>query len=426
MIRASSLASEAGVIGQVDPSSKLPDHSFLHWTFGLGFAFKSNTQTPLCSVRTRYDTRNIPSDFLADDGTRETLENAIFQLESGLKDQQSINKAYDEFCCKVKNAMNEKLNVKIIKLEHGVSNKRRKFKKPWWNEELSALWNDSCIKERIWLREKDHFTKIRLISDFIGTRKAFDRTVRKSKRNFKKMKDDDLIATQSSDQREFWKKIGSIGIANARQSLIPLKVENENGSVTTDIPVVLEKWKNDFSTLLNSDTNDTPDEQAHYQQTPTTMMDDVEINGDFTYAELQNVLKRAKNNKAPGFDEIPVDVLKNSTACSYLLRLFNICFSVGKIPKEWSKCVLNPIPKASNLNKCDPLSYRGIALVPASYKLFCGLINCQLTKWAEGNNILADEQNDFRAGRSTIDHISSLTNIIETRKLKRKQTFAAY
>ena len=168
MIRASSLASQAGVIGQVDPSSKLPDHSFLHWNFGLGFAFKSNTQTPLSFVRTRYDTRNIPSDFLADDGTRETLANAIFQLESGHKDQQSINKAYDEFCCKVKNAMNEKLNVKIIKLEHGVSNKRRKFKKSWWNEELSALWNDSCIKERIWLREKDHVTKIRLKNDFIA------------------------------------------------------------------------------------------------------------------------------------------------------------------------------------------------------------------------------------------------------------------
>ena len=54
------------------------------------------------------------------------------------------------------------------------------------------------------------------------------------------------------------------------------------------------------------------------------MVNDVEMNGDFTYAELQNVIKHAKNNKAPGFGEIPVDVLKKPTACSYLLRLFNI------------------------------------------------------------------------------------------------------
>ena len=75
------------------------------------------------------------------------------------------------------------------------------------------------------------------------------------------------------------------------------------------------------------------------------------------------------------FDEIPVNVLKNNSACFFLLRLFTGCFSVGKVPNEWPKCVLSPIPKPSSLNKTYPLSYRGIALVPASYKLCCALIN---------------------------------------------------
>ena len=92
---------------------------------------------------------------------------------------------------------------------------------------------------------------------------------------------------------------------------------------------------------------------------------------------------------------------------------------MGKVAEEWSKCVLNPIPKSSNLNKNDPLSYRGIiiALVSSSYKLFCALIYNRLTKWAEVNDILADEQNGFLTGRSTIDHVSSLTYMIETLKL---------
>ena len=248
-------------------------------------------------------------------------------------------------------------------------------------------------------------------------------------RPFKKRKDDDLIAAQNLDQREFWKKIGSIGVANARQSTIPLQVESENGSITNDIPTVLQKWKNDFSNLFNLNENEILDNEAtilHTIGAAQPMMNDPEMNGMFTCDELKKVVKRAKCNKAPGFDEIPVDVLKNEATCLFLVKFFNICFSVGKIPKEWSKCVLNPIPKSSNLNKHDPLSYRGIALAPASYKLFCALINNRLTKWTESNNILADEQNGFRSGRSTIDHISSLTNIIETRKLKRKQTFTAF
>ena len=42
------------------------------------------------------------------------------------------------------------------------------------------------------------------------------------------------------------------------------------------------------------------------------------------------------------------------------------------------------------------------------------------------NEILHDAQNGFHKNRSTVDHISSLTSIIETRKLKRKSTFAIF
>lgn len=40
--------------------------------------------------------------------------------------------------------------------------------------------------------------------------------------------------------------------------------------------------------------------------------------------------------------------------------------------------------------------------------------------------MLHDSQNGFRKGRSTIDHIKSLSSIIETRKLKRLSTFTAF
>jgi len=36
-----------------------------------------------------------------------------------------------------------------------------------------------------------------------------------------------------------------------------------------------------------------------------------------------------------------------------------------------------------------------------------------LAQWIDDNNLLADEQNGFRKGRSTIDQLSTLTNIID-------------
>ena len=92
--------------------------------------------------------------------------------------------------------------------------------------------------------------KQRLKSVFILKRKEFDKAVRKAKRKFKKTNDDDLIEFQTKDQREFWKKNGSIGVANERQSLIPMQVETDNGDINDNIPTVLDKWESDFSNLF--------------------------------------------------------------------------------------------------------------------------------------------------------------------------------
>ena len=47
-------------------------------------------------------------------------------------------------------------------------------------------------------------------------------------------------------------------------------------------------------------------------------------------------------------------------------------------------------------------------------------------KWENSNNILLDNQNGFRKNRSTVDHVMTITSIIETRKLNKKNTFAAF
>ena len=60
------------------------------------------------------------------------------------------------------------------------------------------------------------------------------------------------------------------------------------------------------------------------------------------------------------------------------------------------------------------------------YKLYCSVLNSRLTSWSDENHKLEDEQNDFRKGKSTTDHISSLMNIIDTRKKLKKSTFCAF
>ena len=82
VIRASKLATDAGVIGQVNPASKLPDHSVRRWSFNLDCTFSSLVQNTSTSIKIKYNVKNIPNDFLADGGTSEKFAHVIDEIES--------------------------------------------------------------------------------------------------------------------------------------------------------------------------------------------------------------------------------------------------------------------------------------------------------------------------------------------------------
>ena len=109
-----------------------------------------------------------------------------------------------------------------------------------------------------------------------------------------------------------------------------------------------------------------------------------------------------------------------------LTRIFNICYNFGKVPAMWSKGIITPIPKSSTSDPRDPMSYRDLTLAPVAYKLYCGVLNARLTVELYDMEVINDEQNGFRKGRSTIDHLSTLTTIIETRKGRKLSTFCAF
>ncbi len=128
--------------------------------------------------------------------------------------------------------------------------------------------------------------------------------------------------------------------------------------------------------------------------------------------------------KAPGWDALPAEVLKNDTAIIFLHHMFNVCFNHGIVPESWASSIVNPIPK--NLTT-DPLNYRGITLVSSAYKIYAGILNRRLTIWTELNGKVGDEQNGFRAGRSCVDHLlSTLSEIIDTRKQQGISTYVAF
>ena len=52
---------------------------------------------------------------------------------------------------------------------------------------------------------------------------------------------------------EFWKTMGRVRISQTQTHKIPWEILNEDGSVSVDHCVVLERWKAAFEQLLNNE-----------------------------------------------------------------------------------------------------------------------------------------------------------------------------
>lgn len=68
---------------------------------------------------------------------------------------------------------------------------------------------------------------------------------------------------------------------------------------------------------------------------------------EISVEDVLNALLPSENGKAPGYDEIPVEIYNNQTTLMALTRMFNVCYNSGKEPFMWSKSVITPIPKSS-------------------------------------------------------------------------------
>ena len=119
-------------------------------------------------------------------------------------------------------------------------------------------------------------------------------------------------------------------------------------------------------------------------------------------------------------------MLYNDCCIYFLYGLFNNCFETGIIPSSWNNSIINPIQKPNCTDARDPAGYRGIASTSSVYKAYCSILNERISKWAEETGKISDKQNGFRKGRSTIDHISTLTSIIESRKLVKQSTYVCF
>ena len=297
------------------------------------------------------------------------------------------------------------------------------YNKPWWTDILTDKWKELRKCEKIWSLCRG-VKKKQCKADMCAAQRSLDREVQRCKRKYwlnQQLKIQDMC---NSNDVQFWKKIGTIGIKSERRSQVPFEVLLPNGEVSNKKEVVLDVWKSSFSDLLNGEMQQSVCNVNDGGR--RNVIDDDMLDDDITIPEIIKSLENANKGKAVGIDDIPVEVLFNDQCIQFMLSLFNKCYESGIYPSMWKMGMINPIPKGSTQDVRNPTLYRGITLAVASYKLFCGVINNRLQIFAEKHGLICEEQNGFRKGRSCTDHIMSLVNVVESRIKKKQSTLAAF
>ena len=129
---------------------------------------------------------------------------------------------------------------------------------------------------------------------------------------------------------------------------------------------------------------------------------------------IEDLLYKMKRGKAAGLDGLTVEHVIHShpIVLVVLSKLFNLCVSVGYVPKSFGLSYTVPIVKGSvntssrNLNVGD---FRGISISPVISKLF---EHCLLRRFGEFF-VTSDNQFGFKRGLSTSHAIYTLRRVVD-------------
>ena len=155
------------------------------------------------------------------------------------------------------------------------------------------------------------------------------------------------------------------------------------------------------------------------------LVDDYVVEGNsidsITLNELKEEIKALKMKKAPGFDLITPQILKElpKQALKFLTKIMNASLKLKYVPAAWKVADVIMIAKPGKpLNEAK--SYRPISLLPIMSKLFEKLFLRRLKPIIDNKNLIPNHQFGFRSKHATTDQVHRITNIIE-KALEEKQ-----
>ena len=271
--------------------------------------------------------------------------------------------------------------------------------RPWFNAECHQARNAYNKIRRLYNKNKTLHNKNMLKN----LSKRYKSTLSKNARRFRNQRAERIRGLKNSNPKEYWRILNSG--SKQKTKMAPLNDLFEY-----------------FKTINGAEINDTvPDLGGHNNPI------NEEINVPITADEITQAVKKLKNSKSPGTDDVLNEHIKSSLdlMLPVYLKLFNIIFDNGVVPDTWLIGNIIPIYKGKgDTNSAE--NYRPITLLSSLGKLFTAIINKQLSDYLESTNTIRDNQSGFRPGFTTTDNIFIINSMIDIFKSQKKKLYCTF
>jgi len=273
--------------------------------------------------------------------------------------------------------------------------KHRQSKKPWVTSDILDL----CDQRRNLKREKytaEGAKQYRIMNNKVKA------CMRKAKENWIQSQcneiEDNLSRNNSKKAYQLVKDL------TTEKQGKTTTIQDKSGRCLTENDKIHERWTEYCKELYNHEIKGDPNVLNSPEET-------TEDNYPILREEVEAAIKSLKKGKSAGVDNIPAELIQGGgeTAITILTQICNKIWETGEWPTSWTKSLVITLPKKGNLQQCQ--NYRTISLISHPSKVMLKIILNRLKTQAE--QIIAEEQAGFRAGRSTTEQIFNLRILCE-------------
>ena len=323
------------------------------------------------------------------------------------------------------------LSDNINKTSRKLLNKKfDKNLKPYWNDNLKQLSKDKKRSRNEWVNagrprknESDAF------KNYKERKREFRRMKRRHVYEYEKEQMKQFSMSQDIDQRYFWYVVNK-----HRKKNIVSPIRTDDGVVLTEPGSIRNEWTQYYSDLYTESGNEDYDDafKNEVERDIITLEEMMENNeylngGPISPGEIKSIIMKMKLRKAPGWDDITVEHIRNAghVVIKILTWVINGLVHFSHIPQHFKQGLLVPIPKP-NKDSYVKDNNRGITLVPVLYKLFEKIMMNREEGWFQSNAVNDEIQSSGKNGISCLHSSLLVQETIAYNRNNGNSVYAAF